>query len=403
MLDPSFGVGGVAYTQVHEAAAAEDLVEDKYGRLVAVGGYRSASKCSGTLVTRFSGSGVPSDSFGGPGFDAGPPVCETGSAVALGKRGGVIVGGSKFCQSTLLLSCRALALRLTPNGNPASSWRFGRFVGRRTIFNGNPGPGSSGLLGRDVSIDSRGRIVLAGESMHGQKRSSGFVMRFKANGESDRTFAGSSRTKARVPGMIMLPASGRGGFDSVKALGSGRILAGGTQAGRLAAYQVLNSGRPDPNFGKNGLVTIDLDGSSECGCSFGSAMVRDYHRRILLSGGEVSDGVLHPVLVRLKASGQRDSSFGQRGIVRLSMSDFFIKSLAIQPDGRIVAVGSLDQFATIARFLPSGAADKSFFGDGTTSLPGATAKSVIIDRMGRIVVSGEYETGGFQLVRYLSH
>ena len=84
--------------------------------------------------------------------------------------------------------------------------------------------------------------------------------------------------------------------------------------------------------------------------------------------------------------------------------------VAIQPDGKIVVVGSsyvLDSFA-LARLDPNGSLDTSFGGDGrvTTSVgPGAdSAQAVAIQPDGKIVVAGESWTlsgfDGIDVVRY---
>ena len=409
-LDLGFGDSGIASSMSGGPDAARGIVEGPAGRIVAVGGYsKDGSSCSGIYATRFLPSGEVDDTFGFGGRVRGPTLCETAEEVAVGAKGGLYLGGWKICRSDLLLSCQVVAQRLGANGLPAKSWAFGSGVGRRFVFNGNPGPGASGLATNDIDLDARGRILLAGTSIHGRKRSGGFILRLKPDGELDRSLVGSRRSSSRIHGMIeMLPPEHQhGSFSTLKSLGNGRILAAGTRNGRIWAFQALNSGRADPEFAIGGAFSVDLDGT-RCKCTFGSTMARDYHRRILIAGGAYrasspgSVRTLSPVLVRLKASGRLDESFGSGGVKRPDVPGFLANSVAIDRRGRIVMVGRIDQDPAMVRLLPDGNLDRDFFEDGVVDVPGSSAEDVLIDTSGRIVIGGRYKFGGMQVVRYLS-
>jgi uncharacterized delta-60 repeat protein len=112
--------------------------------------------------------------------------------------------------------------------------------------------------------------------------------------------------------------------------------------------------------------------------------------------------------------GQLDSSFGGDGRVA-TYFDFrhgaAAKSVARQPDGKIVAAGGPDRF-NVARYTASGELDRSFSGDGkqTTGVPGFSeasgylqAEAVAVQRDGKVVVAGSVVTDGvkFAVARYL--
>jgi uncharacterized delta-60 repeat protein len=121
-------------------------------------------------------------------------------------------------------------------------------------------------------------------------------------------------------------------------------------------------------------------------------------------------------LARFNPNGSLDTSFSGDG---LQTTDFGVGALgskvAVQGDGKIVAVGRAGNFATgdvdfaLARYNPNGLLDPSFSGDGlqeTDFLFGSSdaAKDVAIQANGRIVavgVAGGGATGSdFGLARY---
>lgn len=77
-------------------------------------------------------------------------------------------------------------------------------------------------------------------------------------------------------------------------------------------------------------------------------------------------------LLRLRTDGSFDPSFGGDGIVETTFdgNTVVVSDVAVQPDGRIVAVGEvltggLDSSFAVARYWPDGSLDATFGGDGT--------------------------------------
>lgn len=100
------------------------------------------------------------------------------------------------------------------------------------------------------------------------------------------------------------------------------------------------------------------------------------------------------------AAGDLDTSFGGDGKVaaRLSRLGTVANALAIQPDGKIVAVGtagtgSIEPKFALARYNADGTLDTAFGHDGTveTSIPrqGGYANAIAIQSDGKIVVAGK--------------
>ena len=112
-------------------------------------------------------------------------------------------------------------------------------------------------------------------------------------------------------------------------------------------------------------------------------------------------------LSRYAADGSLDPGFGGDGTVTTDFGSFAdgASDVLVQPDGRIVAVGSAvresDDRLAVARYLPDGALDPSFGGDGSVSIAEArgfngclTPASVALQPDGRLVVAGTEGCGG---------
>jgi uncharacterized delta-60 repeat protein len=116
--------------------------------------------------------------------------------------------------------------------------------------------------------------------------------------------------------------------------------------------------------------------------------------------------------VALAADGSLDPSFDADGkATTVFPGGSIANAVAVQPDGRIVAVGvaagpSLTGDFAVARYLPDGSLDDTFDADGmlTTAIGGGgeEARSVAIQTNGRVVVAGTDDRERFAVVRYLS-
>ncbi|HET9197924.1 MAG TPA: delta-60 repeat domain-containing protein [Solirubrobacterales bacterium] len=150
-------------------------------------------------------------------------------------------------------------------------------------------------------------------------------------------------------------------------------------------------GQLDPTFGNGGSVRL-LTGDEQYLIK-GVAVQPD--SKILLAGGEAPGSLL---LVRLLADGQIDPGFGQGGKVVVPVpGGAEARTVAVQPDGRIVVAGAAKVGLTfdflIARFNADGSPDGGFGGgDGIETVPvGAAfdeAEAVAIGPGGHILATG---------------
>lgn len=176
----------------------------------------------------------------------------------------------------------------------------------------------------------------------------------------------------------------------------------------LARYN--SDGSLDISFGTGGKVTTDFGDQELAGAvalqSDGKIVAAGRSGNALRVPGVNSDFAL----ARYNSDGSLDTSFGADGKV---MTDFggnaVATSVAIQPDGKIVAVGGSFNGSSdfnMGRYNTDGTLDRSFGTDGrvTTDFGGDDiATSVAVDSKGRVVVGGN---GGsswasdFALARY---
>jgi uncharacterized delta-60 repeat protein/uncharacterized repeat protein (TIGR01451 family) len=196
--------------------------------------------------------------------------------------------------------------------------------------------------------------------------------------------------------------------------GDGKLVVAGladvSGTGDFALARYKADGSLDTSFDADGKVTTDFDaGSSDL--AYAVALQGD--GKIVAAGVAVISGTNDFALARYNTDGSLDTSFDGDG---LTTTDFGAgldqaSGLAIQTDGKIVAVGRADISGAfdfpLARYNADGSLDTTFDGDGkvTTDFAGDIdlAYGVAIQTDGRIVAAGRAVVSGnrhFALARY---
>jgi uncharacterized delta-60 repeat protein len=174
-----------------------------------------------------------------------------------------------------------------------------------------------------------------------------------------------------------------------------------------ALVKAQSSATLDPTFGTGGRVTTDMAGS---------VAVQPDGKLVMAGGAYVSsNGNSAFALERFNSNGALDASFGTGGKVTTDFGGRFggARSVALQPDGKIVAAGGLviglfNDFV-VARYNSNGTLDTSFGTGGkviTDFGVSADAMSVGLQPDGKIVVAGSANLNGgenFEVVRYNSN
>lgn len=164
----------------------------------------------------------------------------------------------------------------------------------------------------------------------------------------------------------------------------------------FAVARYLENGSLDSSFGAGGIVTTQFYGTDRA-----NALALQPDGKIVVAGRSVAPGI-NPAfaLARFSSDGTLDASFGTGGKVLTSFPNSIgdgAYALAIQPDGRIVAAGEtrdapfVDAFA-LARYHSDGTLDPAFGSGGMvkTSIEGreSEARGVALQPDGRIVAVG---------------
>lgn len=193
----------------------------------------------------------------------------------------------------------------------------------------------------------------------------------------------------------------------------GKILAAGTSyfdnTGRFVVARFNSDGTLDNSFSGDGITTTDIYDDTEVILS----ITQQSDGKILAGGYTYNDGIADYALIRFNENGDIDESFGDDGIVVISIGTDFdiITSVKIQSDNKIIASGyssdiDSDTDISIARFNADGSLDFSFSGDGklrTDIAEDDHSWQSIIQPDGKIITGGQSKQDGFvnmTLVRY---
>jgi uncharacterized delta-60 repeat protein len=272
-----------------------------------------------------------------------------------------------------------------------------------------------------VAIQPDGKLVVVGQAYkHNDYSEEDFVVaRYNTDGTLDTTFGRSGRVRTDFPGLAAVPSS-------VVIQPDGKIVVAGgafplfTFAGDFKVVRYNPNGSLDTSFGNGGIVTTTFPQGSY---AFDLALQSD--GKLIAAGtvfvdfdpGDMSDTDF--ALARYNPDGSLDTTFGNSGTVTTDFlgheDDAF--SVLIQPDGKIVAVGSANDPATFydfaaVRYLGNGTIDETFgvggrvrtdFGDQNFD----RARSAALQSDGRIVAAGFAisQNGGvqnFAVARYTS-
>jgi uncharacterized delta-60 repeat protein len=292
--------------------------------------------------------------------------------------------------------------RYNPDGTLDGSFGSGGMV--TTHFAGNSG------RAYNVTLQADGKIVAAGYD--GNDSTADFALaRYNADGSLDDSFGSGGLVTTDFAGSmdeaygVTLQADGR-------IVAAGLAVLGGHDAFALARYNA--DGTLDGTYGSGGRVLTTFNNS------FSSLA---FNLTVQADGKVIAAGITTDIigqrgdfaLARYDTDGMLDGTFGSGGLVRTDFggSDDDLQAVAVQADGRTVAVGySTDRngarssFA-LARYNADGSLDDSFGSGGSvmTDFGGAggvgdQARDVAIQPDGKILTVGIVSPFSFAVVRY---
>jgi uncharacterized delta-60 repeat protein len=383
-LDPTFSGDGKQTTDFgFGLSSAAATVRQPDGKIVAVGIDRAAPSGGDFAVARYNPNGSLDESFSGDGRQTTDFFQDSdgASAVALQADGKiVVVGGAIAHRSDFAVA------RYNPNGSLDGS--FSGDGKQNTDFGGSDS--SDGANG--VAIQANGKIVVVGAAAGNLQDSGHFALaRYKSNGSLDPSFSGDGRKTTDF-----------GGGD-VKAYGvaiqaNGKIVAVGAGGGDFALARYNLHGLLDTSFSGDGRQTTDFGGDDGAR----GVAIQGNGRIVAVGGGGGGDDF---ALARYNANGSLDTTFAGQGKQTTEFGAFDrATGVALQENGKLVAVGGSGGDFALARYNAHGLLDTSFSDDGrqTTDFGGGDgACGVAIQRDGKLVAVGVGgATSDFALARY---
>ena len=356
-LDTSFGATGKVTTPIgsgYDYANAVAIQSD--GKIVAAGSASNSSNYDFALV-RYDTEGLLDTSFNttgiviiaiGSGYDYA-------NAVVIQSGGKIVVAGTSYNGNDYDFTLA----RYNTNGSLDTS--FGASV-LCPILSNCTGivttdiGGSSNDSAKSVAIQPDGKIVAVGHASNSNDTDFALV-RYNAGGSLDTSF--------NTTGIVIIAIGS--GYDtawSVAIQPDGKIVvAGSAQIGGnldLALVRYNTDGSLDTSFGANGMVTTAIGSDSDA--AYAVAIQPDDNQpngKIVVAGVASNSTGKDFALVRYNTDGLLDTSFNTTGIVTTAIgsSDDYANAVAVQGDGKIVAVGYTrndggDEDFALARYLP---------------------------------------------------
>lgn len=368
-FDPTFGSAGKTYANIlplngsNEAAYAVAVQPD--GKILIAGTTQAPS-----AIYRLNTDGTPDISFDGDGMAwcFGIKV----SSIAVQPDGKIIIGGG---DEDFVIA------RFNSNGSTDNSFDDdGRVI--MPI-----GPSYERITA--LALQSDGKIVAAGVINNGSDDDIA-VARYNPDGSADYSFG--------TNGIVITPiGTGSTAYDQANAVTiqpDGKIIVAGYSYTDFAVVRYNTDGSQDISFDDDGILITDFGSSDD---QANSIALQDDGKIVVAGATWDANTGFDFALARYHANGIPDSSFDADG--RLS-TDFNsidrATSVAIQSDGRIVAVGYNENYV-LARYNTDGSLDNSFDGDGRviadihSSYDRANAMALQTD--GKIVATGRSENG----------
>ncbi|HET6983152.1 MAG TPA: hypothetical protein VFI53_13485 [Myxococcaceae bacterium] len=344
--DPAFGAnGGAAAGDGARFCSGTAVAVQTDGKVLAAGGCNSNSVPAGgqgaLLLVRFEVDGGLDDRFGAGGIVLTPIGlgAAVAKAVALLPDGSVVVSG--YAEGAGLLGSVAVA-RYDSQGKLDPS--FGDAGTVVTLVGTSCTPES-------MALQNDGSVVVAGGAFFPDAGQRMFVARYTSRGMLDPEFGIAGISIAPTFPIAVYPSN----LDTAYAVavqGDGKpVAAGAGSLGGLSTTVALarwtDEGSMDPTFGGAPPAGPGTVSAYFGGLAHAIALPPDGK---ILTGGTVQGRFL---LMRWNTDGTPDPSFGNGSpVLTMITGADQIFTLAVQPDGKIVAAGESSGRFSVARYWP---------------------------------------------------
>jgi uncharacterized delta-60 repeat protein len=395
-LDTTFDGDGKVTTNVGGYDGAESLTIQADNRLVAAG-YSGDTiavvsfNANGSLDTTFSGDGKVTAIF--------EESEEQSQALAVQSDGKIVAGGYTDAENPNGNQGFAL-VRYTAAGSLDTTFDTdGKVI---TEFNAH-NPSEIHAL----AVQSDGKIVAAGYASMGLTINDFAIARYNPNGSLDTTFDSDGKVNTDFQ------------VDFIRSQDKANAIAIQTD-GKIVVAGSVDDASNGPGFrlgvsryNPDGSLDTSFDGDGKVVTSFPGFSVDALAVAVQPDGKIVTAGYVgnNMVLVRYNTDGSLDTTFDGDGQV---LTDFYggedeVRTLAVQPNGKIIAAGLTDGSFALVRYNHNGSLDTGFGTGGRVVTDFGTGNSEINDITlladGRILAAGRagyYYEQDFGLALYNS-
>ncbi len=397
-LDESFANSGIALSQVGESfTSLSSAAIQSSGKIIVVGSFTSPNSLG---IARFNSDGTIDNTFLDNGSKSYSPVgslYSTYTSIKIQNDNKILIGGYAYIsgKASFVIS------RADSNGNPDTN--FGNDGYTITSMD-------SSVAVQSLAIQNDGKIVVIGNSFsNGEVH---FILaRYNTDGNLDNSFGNN--------GIVITPSLTGYKQDysySVLIQNNGKIIAAGIASNNtenefaLVRYKI--DGSVDSSFGNNGIVLTPFENPYV----FLNSAALQSDGKIIAAGYMQKSNQYDFVVIRYKADGDVDSTFGTNGKVIYGSVNLYeeAESVLIQNDGNIIIAGTSvnditnTQNIMLLRLNTNGGTDQNFGIGGVVSTTiGSSypsASSVLMQSDGKIVFAGSvsnlYYYSALTLIRY---
>ena len=393
--DISFGINGIITTDINTSDDYTGSVTIQSDDKIVLAGYSYLGGNQLFSLARYDTDGVADNNFG----------------VAGKLSGDYNQGNTRYNATVIQVDGKVVVAGTTWNGldNDFAIARYNT-NGSADLSFGDKGNVSTNFGGTEeavaIVIQADGKIIVAGASTNNVNQYQFAVARYNTNGTLDNTFTNIGKQLVSAIGNADI-------CKSVALQADGKIvLAGSTftdlnyDSSRFALVRLNNNGTPDNTFSDDG-KQITAFGNAY---SVASAVSIQTDGKIVIAGRIFLNLQNSFAIARYNSNGTLDNSFSNDGKQNnvFGAEDYFLESMAIQTDGKIVAAGfSESPGATntsflLCRYNSNGTPDAAFGNNGFKSTNLGTnfnfGISVAIKNDGRIAVGGT--NNNFAIVLY---
>ncbi len=329
-LDTTFGTGGIVTTSINNFDRATDIVLQTDGKIL-VAGYTLSNSGFDFAVVRYNTNGTLDTTFDTDGIvTTNIQNFDMANSIRLQSDGKILVAGVSNLGTP---TGDFTVVRYNTNGSLDTTFGSNGIV--TTNINNED-------FGASLSIQSDGKILLAGTSNVTNSTGDFAVVRYNTNGSLDTTFGSN--------GIVTTNINNADNGARIALQSDGKILVAGTsnftldentssfKSGDFAVVRFNTNGSLDTTFGSNGIVTTNITN-----VDIGTGLAIQSDGKILLLGTTKPDSNYNFTLVRYRTDGTLDNTFDGDGIRTLSFSNISLllaTNIKLDSNGRIFICGS---------------------------------------------------------------